>query len=120
MFDGTKEPGAGRTIQSHQRNPNRSLQARKAQNWPPRNETLERLQLKEILQVTQNPNLNHDCQASGWEANDPTLQLSQRETKLQKGLIPRRGYVGSSTPSAAQTTEQTFVTFLLLLRILNP
>ena len=51
----------------------------------------------------------------------PTLPYSSvKETELRKGLIPRRGYVGSLTPSAAQTTEQTFVTFLLLLRILNP
>ena len=58
----------GRSIQSSQRNWNRSLRTRKMQNRSPRDETLERLQLKEILQITQNPNLNQVHRASSWEA----------------------------------------------------
>ena len=75
----------GRTVQSHQRNPNRGLRARKTQNRPPRNETLERLQLKEILQVTQNPNLDHNRQSfelGGYQPH-PTAQ-SKKNRNYEK------------------------------------
>ena len=64
----------GRPIKSNQRNSNRSLRARKMQNWSPSNETLERLQLKEILQIVQTRTSTRSTELRAGRPPAPTAQ----------------------------------------------
>ena len=97
----------GRTIQSNQRNLNWSIRARKMQKRAPQNETLKRIQPKEILQLAQTRISTKSIELRA--GRPPTSITQQNKTELRIGLIPREGYVGSSISSAAQTTKRTFL-----------